>query len=329
MRRTVVQYPCRAGRGIECRRRNPSPRSTTFAPTSKSSGAACAIWRFRTGPPRSSTAASASSRCPRWTRRLCPITPTAGRWGPGLNTSSSGRGPSAPSSPSTARSHAPRARPTPSRRSRARSAAGNKVPFDDLSFGFYVGRFGRYAGLIDFLNLPTTRLTKARTRVGEIYCARVEGTAQMTLEGDPAVYIVTMLLAAAMTAGCPCRPASKDGKTGLMVREYRARSLSNDRRFSVPARGPVGHVRDGAVERTGAGGLRAIMTSSLKLSVEKVAVNQGLSPESFTIGFAPGIEVRDERIRGGHPSPRGACGNAVETVAIPKAGCHPRCHPER
>lgn len=170
---------------------------------------------------------------------------------------------------------------------------GHDVPFHDLSFAYYVGRFGKFAGLADFLALPTTRLVKANTSYNEIPCHRIEGPCEMALEGDLKTYHVRLDLAPDY-GWMPLRARIGDAATGLLVREYKVRSFFNTDAFPFPREAQVDIYEVGRSDSPNARP-RAILTSSQTYFVEQVAVNQGLGPGDFTFGFEPGCTVTDER----------------------------------
>jgi len=176
---------------------------------------------------------------------------------------------------------------------RARICRGNTVPMADLSFSYYVGRFGQYAGLSQFLALPDTRLVKANKRVNEILCHRVAGLAEMDLDGAPRRYSVTIDLAP-QYGWLPIRARFADAESGHLVRDYRARSFFNLDTFPFPKEAQI----DIYEVVPAAGTTRAEhaqLTQSLACYVDAVAVNRGVGPADFSFPFEPGAEVRDER----------------------------------
>jgi len=174
-----------------------------------------------------------------------------------------------------------------------RICAGNNVPTADLSFAYYVGRFGRYSGLAHFLARPDTRLVKANKRVNEIVCHRVEGVAAMDIEGEEKPYVVTIDIAP-QHGWMPLRAEFTDAATGDTVRVYRVRSFFNQQTFPFPREAQI-DVYERVAPEAGTAGGRTVLTSSLVCQVERVLLNQGFGPGNFVFSFEPGTEVRDER----------------------------------
>jgi hypothetical protein len=170
---------------------------------------------------------------------------------------------------------------------------GNNVPSADLTFSYYVGRFGRHAGLVHFLEAPDTRLVKANKRIDEIVCHRVRGVVEMDIEGTPKPYEVTLDLAPDY-GWLPLRAEFADAATGLLVRGYRVRSFFNTDSFPFPREAQIDFYSTvpAAGTRTSS---KAVLTSSLVCHVQSCAVNRGIGPGDFAFDFAPGTEVRDER----------------------------------
>jgi hypothetical protein len=176
---------------------------------------------------------------------------------------------------------------------RGRICAGNNVPMADLTFTYYVARFGQYSGLVHFLDAPDTRLVKANKRIDDILCHRVRGMVTMDIEGTDKPYEVTLDLAP-QYGWLPVRAEFVDPATGQPVRGYRVRSFFNLDTFPFPREAQIDHYRMAAAAGTRPSG-RAVLTTSLVCNVDRVAVNQGLSPGDFVIAFGPGTEVRDKR----------------------------------
>jgi hypothetical protein len=173
---------------------------------------------------------------------------------------------------------------------------GNNVPNSDLTFSYYVGRFGRYEGLLHFLEAPDTRLVKANKRINDIVYHRIRGTVQLDLEGAPKAYEITLDLAP-QYGWLPLRAEFDDAATGNPVRIYRARSFFNTDTFPFPREAQIDFYQTPLPSGTQTVP-RAVLTTSLMCYIQSVALNRGVGPGDFTFEFTPGAEIRDERKEG-------------------------------
>ncbi|MDX9975923.1 MAG: hypothetical protein RBU21_23295 [FCB group bacterium] len=176
---------------------------------------------------------------------------------------------------------------------KGRVCEGNNVPNADLTFSYYVGRFGRYSGLNHFLEAPQTRLVKANRHSNEIVYHRVRGVADVDIDGTVKPYEVTLDLAPDY-GWLPFRAEFVDTASGQPVRVYKVRSFFNVDGFPFPREAQIDFYATPvpAGNRTST---KAVLTTSLMCHVLNVAVNRGVGPGDFAFDFTPGTEVRDER----------------------------------